>query len=70
MGDSGLVIGMTGLITARLAACLFALEMSKGRGGSSIRLHSHDKKIKALPPACLFSFREKKKKKKSHHEGV
>ena len=68
MGDRGLVIGTTGLITACPAACLFALEMGKGRGGSSIRLHSHDKKIKALPPACLFSF--KKKKKKSPHKGA
>lgn len=55
MGDRGLVIRTTGLITACLTARLFALEVGKGRGGSSIRLHSHDKKIKAWPPACLFS---------------
>ena len=57
MGDRGLVIGTTGLITARLAACLFALEMGKGRGGSSIRLHSHDEKIKALLSLTLNSDR-------------
>lgn len=38
---------------------LFALEMGKGRGGSSFKLHSQDQKIKALPPASLFSFEKR-----------
>lgn len=38
---------------------MFALEMGKGRGGSSFKLHSQDQKIKTLPPASLFSFEKR-----------